>query len=143
MPKKMDKRGMDLTLNTIIIAVLVVLVLVLVATFFLGGFKGLTDRIKAIFFTTTAGVDEVLAVEICRQYCDQAEVLPATLQENSAYCKQAFVIDGKSILNREGKYDNAYQCGPSSSPIPENFKNINSITLNLNVPCNIKCSQTP
>lgn len=112
MQKKMDKRGQSLTLNTIIIAILAILVLVVVVTFFFGGFKGLTDRIKSTFYSTTAGTDEVLAVQSCQQFCDQAKLLPDTgnLRKNSAYCNTAFVIDGRSNIGSDGKYDTVYTC---------------------------------
>jgi|SRR3989344_2579315 len=112
MQKKTDKRGQSLTLNTIIIAILAILVLVVVVTFFFGGFKGLTDRIKSTFYSTTAGTDEVLAVQSCQQFCDQAKLLPDTggLRGSSAYCTTAFVIDGKSKIQSNGKYDIVYTC---------------------------------
>lgn len=84
---------MDLTINTIIVAILVILVLVLVASFFLFGFRGVTEKIKATFFGITAGTDRTLAVQSCRNYCTQAELLPESMRGTSAYCKTYFYID--------------------------------------------------
>ena len=133
----MDKKGQGLTLNTIVIAILVVIVLVSVIFFFFGGFKNITDKIESTFFVTTAGMDESLAVETCRQYCGQAQRLPDTLKKTSAYCTQAFIIEGKSKLRSDGLYENAYSCSSMSKPNPNEFKKIHNhkIDKNLNVLC--------
>ncbi|MBI2667284.1 hypothetical protein HYX17_00775 [Candidatus Woesearchaeota archaeon] len=142
MPKSMDKKGVDLTLNTIIIAVLVILVLVVVVVFFLGGFKGLTDRIKSIFFSSTAGTDVVLAVQTCEQFCEQAKLLPKNLQPSSSYCSYAFAIEGETTKIVD-KYVNAYVCGDISNvntqklPLIYEYGSLRS--LNVNCP-EIKCS---
>ena len=137
----MDKRGQGLTLNTIIMAILVIIVLVVIVLFFLGTFGGVTDKIKSTFFSTTVGTSEALAVETCRQYCDQAQRLPKDLQEKSAYCKQAFIIDGKSGPGQNKKYDKAYKCGSQSKP-NRNIINADSFGGNLGISCpQIKCKE--
>lgn len=95
----MDKRGVDLTLNTIVIAVLVVLVLIVLIVFFLGGFEKLTEKIKQTRAVTTAGTDITLAVQACEQYCGQAQLLPKSLLAGSEYCSHEFKIE-----DREGTY---------------------------------------
>lgn len=105
----MNKKGADLTLNTIIIGILVVLVLVVLVAFFLGGTAGLTKTIKSIFFGTTTGTDRTIAIETCRQRCDQLDSLLtdkkpdeiAATVDSSAFCKVPFEID----MNGDGKVD--------------------------------------
>ena len=87
------KKGQGLPLNTVIVAILVVLVLIVLVAFFLGGTTGLVKTVKKVFFGTTAGTDMSLAYESCKQYCLQAEGLPNTTWEKSAYCTKSFEID--------------------------------------------------
>ena len=135
----MNKKGQGLTLNTIVIAILVVIVLVAVIFFFFGGFKNITDKIKSTFFVATAGVDEAFVVETCRQYCDQAKALPSSLVSDSAYCTQGFVIDGKSNLQSDGKYNHVWSCGTieKNNVDAKRFK-ANDLRFLL-VPCDIQC----
>ena len=96
-----NKRGQELSLNTIIIAVIIVVVLVVVVAFFLFGFKGLTDQVKKIFFGTTAGTDRTLAIQQCRSYCDQLELIPESAWGSAPYCNLPFNID----MNNDGDAD--------------------------------------
>lgn len=95
MVKVMNKKGTELPLNVVIVAILVILVLVVVIIFFLGGFGGLTSKIKSTFFGTLAGTDKSIAVETCKTRCEQARLLgeaginPLT----SAFCTSPFYID--------------------------------------------------
>ena len=89
----MNKKGVDLTINTIIIAVLVVLVLIVVVTFFLGGFGRITETISRVFFPITLGTDLTIATQTCEQRCEQAKLISDTLRRNSAFCKASFSID--------------------------------------------------
>lgn len=90
----MDKKGVEITLNTVIVGILVVLVLLVVTTFFLGGTAGLTRTVRDIFYGTTAGTSEVIAVQTCNTRCDQARLLPTDeAKKNSAFCKAGFDID--------------------------------------------------
>tara|TARA_Y100000310_G_C20159543_1_gene568513 strand:- start:69 stop:515 length:447 start_codon:yes stop_codon:yes gene_type:complete len=90
----MKKRGQGLPLNTIIIAILVVLVLVAIVAFFVGGSSGIIKTIKGVFFQTTAGTDMPLAIQTCNQRCGLAEQLPsATTRMSSAFCESYFNID--------------------------------------------------
>ena len=89
-----NKRGQEFSLNTIVIAIIVVVVLIVVVSFFLFGFKGLTDRVKSIFFGTTAGTDRTLAIQQCNNFCDQAALLTSeALVKSSPYCTYSFKID--------------------------------------------------
>lgn len=127
----MDKRGLELSVNTIIVAILVILVLVVVASFFLFGFKGLTDRVKATFFGVTAGTDVTLAVQNCQNYCDQVALLPTdTLKRNSAFCNTYFYIDEDGDGEADKKDDESYKkfyCWKKDSN-----------QGNLDITCNIK-----
>src|SRR3989344_1118228 len=93
MAKRSDKKGMELSLNTIIIAIIAIILLVSVVSFFFFGFKGLTDRIKSIFYGTTAGYDMVLAQQTCNSYCQNAALLPENLRKDSPYCTYPLLID--------------------------------------------------
>lgn len=95
----MNKRGQGLPMNTVIMAILVIVVLVIVVVFFLGGFSGLSTKVKAIFFGTTAGTDITLAVQTCETRCEQAQLLPVSLQKNSAFCNVPFNLD----INGDGE----------------------------------------
>mgnify|MGYP001558648144 CR=1 FL=1 len=103
MKKRIHTKGQGLPLTTIVIAILVIVVLVVLVAFFLGGATGVTRGIKRIFFGTTAGTDLTVAVENCRQYCEQAKVLPENLRTSSAYCTQYFNIDNNG--DGEAEFD--------------------------------------
>ena len=102
----MDKKGVELTLNTVIVGVLVVLALIVIVTFFLGGTAGLTSTIKDIFAGTTAGTTETIAVQTCNNRCEQAKTLPEGLRATSAYCTKPFNID----TTGDGKADTKKYC---------------------------------
>lgn len=89
----MNKRGQGLPLETIIVIILVVIVLIVIAVFFLGGTSSLSKSIRSIFFGTTAGTDEQLAIQNCEQRCEQANNLPKTARATSAFCSFPFNID--------------------------------------------------
>ena len=115
---KIAKRGQGLPLTTIIIAILVVVVLVVLVAFFLGGTTSITRGIKSLFFGTTAGTDLTIAIETCRNRCDQAQTLPNDdLKKNSAYCKTPFHIDfdkdGEVDVDEKGE-PVEYYCGDSN-----------------------------
>ncbi len=113
-----NKRGAELTLNTVIIAALVVLVLVFVIVFFLGGFGGLTETFKNTFWKTTSGTDISLAVENCKSYCQRAQDLlelprGENLVSSSSYCQQTFKVDkdGDGVAD-----DTEYSCSQLGVP---------------------------
>ena len=107
MKKRSDRKGMELSLNTIIIAIIAIILLVSVVSFFFFGFKGLTDRIKSIFYVTTAGYDMVLAQQTCNSYCQNAALLPEDLRKDSPYCTYPLFIDedNNGEADREIKND--------------------------------------
>ncbi|MEK6841257.1 MAG: hypothetical protein AABX45_01535 [Nanoarchaeota archaeon] len=132
---KINKKGAELSINVIIIAILFILVLVIVAAFFTGGSSKLFKAVRDIFTGTTAGTDRALAEQNCQLYCSQS----ATLQNpsRSAYCTKFFNIDadgdGESDYTMEGdtKVYKKYYCGSGNSNGPDN----------LGVPCADKQGQ--
>ncbi|MDD5331375.1 MAG: hypothetical protein PHE43_00950 [Candidatus Nanoarchaeia archaeon] len=107
-----NKKGAEISLNTIIIAIIVIIVLVAVVFFFLYGFKGTTDKIKGIFFQGTAGTDRSLAIQFCNQYCDAAKEEQRTnsqkfIASDSAYCKKEFdILDPTTSVVKSGVHCN-------------------------------------
>ncbi len=128
----MNKKAQGLPLTTIIIAILVVVVLIVIVAFFLGSSSGLVKSIKGIFFKTTAGTDMTIAVESCKQYCEQAKGLSASLRGSSAYCTQTFNID----RDNNGEADRVGD-KPDGKLIKWQCNLITEIedTKSLNVPC--------
>ncbi len=102
-----DKRGVELTLNTVIISILVVLVLVVIIAFFLGGTTKAKGTIAEIYNVGSAGADIEQAILLCNNYCDQARDWNPTLQTNSPYCTKAFKLD----LDGDGEADKIESTG--------------------------------
>ncbi|MEK6951767.1 MAG: hypothetical protein AABX29_02020 [Nanoarchaeota archaeon] len=102
----MNKRGQELSLNTLIVIILLVIALVVIAVFFLGGTSSLSRSIRSIFYGTTAGTDLSLALQTCEQRCEAAKNLPATLRKQSALCTQPFSYDS----NNDGTVDKKIYC---------------------------------
>ena len=121
-----NKKGIELTMNTVIIAILVVLVLVVVVGFFLGGTNKAKSTVVDIFNAGTAGSDIGFAVEQCRNYCTQAESWPAELRGTSPYCTHAFKLD----THNAGKAD-TYTDADDKEKISEYY----CTGTKLNVPC--------
>lgn len=113
----MNKKGVELTLTTIITAIIVVMVLIVVVTFFLGGFSRVRDTIVNVFFPVTSGTDLAIAVQTCEQRCDQARLLPTSVLTKSAYCTGSFSLDtdgdGEAQKDQDGKLVKFY-CYDSS-----------------------------
>ncbi|MDD5178384.1 MAG: hypothetical protein PHT54_03850 [Candidatus Nanoarchaeia archaeon] len=98
----LNKKGAEISLNTVIIAIIVIIVLVVVVVFFLFGFENVTTKIKSIFYSGTTGTDESLAVQLCNTYC--SSITSISQAPNSAYCKKEFDIlepnTGKTIIKK-------------------------------------------
>ena len=88
-----NKKGVELTLNTVIVAILVVLVLVLLIGFFLGGTGKLKDMVGTIFRQSSTGTDISIALDQCKSYCGQAEGWGPELKKTSPYCTFDFKLD--------------------------------------------------
>ncbi len=112
--KRQSKKGLELSINTIIILVIVVVALVAIAAFFFGGFGKLTDSIKNVFFGASGGYDKTLAIQNCETYCDQLQSLGDRIDSDapdSAYCTRSFDVD----TNNDGKADKRFYCSDSAS----------------------------
>lgn len=139
----MDKRGVDLTLNTVILGILVVLVLLVVVTFFVGGTTQMVNEVRGIFFGTTAGTSETLAVQTCNNRCDQALLL-ATFdsRKGSAFCTQQFEIDKNNdgeadyTMNDKKKIRKEFYC---PEDWPKTPKVAGAAFELLGVPCEFSC----
>lgn len=139
------KKAQGLPMNTVIIAILVVLVLFVVGAFFLGGTGGISKQIRSIFYQSTAGQDRVFAVQTCQQRCDSLKLLPESSYKDSAYCKQSFFIDEDN--NGEAEFDGtaatkkyvSYYCWGKATPAKQGDPTPRS----LNAPCPLDNGQTP
>ncbi len=89
----LDKKGAELSLNTIIVWVLGAVALVVIVYFFMSGTGKTSGSISDIFKTATAGVSRDLAIETCEQRCESIRDKSKFIAENSAYCKGQFKID--------------------------------------------------
>ena len=65
-----NKRGVELSMNVIIIAILAILVLVILAVFFTGGITNLFNRIKTLYGGQLADVNSKIASchAVCQTY---------------------------------------------------------------------------
>ena len=104
----MNKRGQGLSMNTVIIAILVLVVLVFVIIFYTGGFSNIGTKISDIFGSSTIGQDKVIAKQNCQNYCDQAmaETNPKS-RITSPYCSKSFRIDFDSDNKADKAPDSA------------------------------------
>ena len=123
-----NKKGVELTLNTVIVAILVVLVLVLLIGFFLGGTGKLKDMVGTIFRQSSAGTDISIALDQCKSYCTQAQGWAPTLWRASPYCSFKFKLD---LRNNDGEADKSddgnyipYLCSDANSQIYTSCPNV-------------------
>jgi len=94
-----SKRGAELPMNVIVIAVIALIVLILVAGFFMGGTRVLFERMGGIF---KSGYDErSFVLQTCETRCNVATELPRASWVGSSYCKGFFYMDDDG----DGKVD--------------------------------------
>ena len=130
----MSRKAQALPMNTVIIAILVVLVLFVVGAFFLGGTGGIMKTIRQIFGGSVGGQDMVFAVQTCNHRCESLKLLPVDSIPKSAYCDQPFLIDS----NKDGEAD--FTTGKDGKKVYKRhycFKEEDGDeeTISLNVPC--------
>lgn len=118
-----DKKGAELSMNVVIIAILAILVLVLVAFFFTSGTGSLFDKIKDIFRSNVPD-DISLAIQACESNCNNAQdLLSDNAKENSAYCSKTwnFDLDKDGRLDTEGDELRGFHCWetPISTSCPD------------------------
>jgi|SRR3989344_6182737 len=94
-----SKKGVELPMNTVIVAVIAILILVVLAAIFLGGTTGVWGKLQAIFSITTGGKAVGLAQEECRLACVSARASENPM--DSYYCTHVFEIDD----NNDGKVE--------------------------------------
>ncbi len=99
-----NKKGTEMPMNTIIIAIIAVVVLVIIIVFFVGGTSSIGQRISEIFSGATAGTDVQTAKQFCQEYCDQ--------DRDTAYCKKIFKVDHDADPKTPPKM---WECGSDST----------------------------
>ena len=86
----MNKKGQELSTNTIIIVVLAVLVLIIVAVFFAGGFGTFVEKIKGIWARSGQDVSEIVLE--CDSMCNSYDTTGLEAYKNS-FCEKEFELD--------------------------------------------------
>ena len=89
-----NKRGAtELSMNTVILAIIAIIVLLLIVTFFTGGLSTVFGKIRDVFQGGTAGYDVDLAKSQCQSYCERAKLLETNdAKSRSTFCTQSFDI---------------------------------------------------
>ncbi len=109
-----NKRGAtELSMNTIILAIIAIIVLLLIVTFFTGGLSTVFGKIRDVFQGGTAGYDVDLAKAQCQSYCERAKLLNSDAVKESTYCKQEFDIESSSGSGQTQKQ----KCSVSGSKV--------------------------
>tara|TARA_Y100000310_G_C20604068_1_gene774571 strand:+ start:700 stop:1026 length:327 start_codon:yes stop_codon:yes gene_type:complete len=95
----MNKKGMDISLNFIILAVLALIALILVALFFTGGLSNLFEQTEDVGSTTT---EQYLYYKAqCEYYC--------SFGDQDTYDNPGFPADLKSLGDNPQDIDNCEQ----------------------------------
>lgn len=138
--KRSNKKGLELSVNTIIILVIVVVVLVAIAAFFFGSFGNLTNNIKRVFFGASGGYDKTLAIQNCETYCDQIQTYGPQAEERAKtnpYCTRFFEVD----TDNDGEADTRFYCSQASKDVhaeedgkPEKFKDAQTLGVSCRLP---------
>ena len=107
-----SKRGTELPMNVIVIAVIALIVLILVVSFLMGGTTILFEKIAGVF---RGGYDErSFVLQTCETRCKIAQDLPEASWVGSSYCKGFFYMDntgdGKVDLMLNGADKIKYYC---------------------------------
>jgi len=109
-----NKRGVELSMNVIIIAILVILVLVILAVFFTGGISNLFNKIKLLYGAQLTDVSTKIAS--CNALCQQYTTTGSPLY------KDRFCQGTKVDISGDGA-------------IKGDEENINCMDPNINVQC--------
>jgi len=99
----MNKKGQELSTNTIIIIILAVLVLIIVAIFFTGGFGNFTTKVKNLWGQTGQDISEV--VLNCNTYCNNYERTGLVMYKDN-YCNKEHSVD----TTGDNKVDSTIYC---------------------------------
>lgn len=109
----MNKKGVELPQNVIIIAIIILVVLVVLIAFFVGGAGKTFGKFSDLFGKSVD--DESTAISFCQQYCQAAQDQPRESQARSNYCTKWFKLDrlpkdGKTDTSGDGKTSLRYYC---------------------------------
>jgi len=97
-----NKKGIELSMSVVVIAILVILVLIFVALFFTGGFTGLIAKLKALVQGSSIEIGVVQST--CNGYCNNFDLVTGASSKETIwneYCDVKRDID----LNSNGKID--------------------------------------
>tara|TARA_Y100000310_G_scaffold336728_1_gene422048 strand:+ start:473 stop:835 length:363 start_codon:yes stop_codon:yes gene_type:complete len=110
----MDKKGAELSVNVVIIAILAILVLVVVAFIFTGGASKFTETVRNILNPVPKGNDIAFAVSECNTKCAIAKSQdnPAT----SDFCTKT--VDYKNPVVDDPKSDDYIVKDKKCSEVP-------------------------
>lgn len=130
----MNKKGVELPTNALIIILLAVVAGGIVLVFFLGGAGPLTQTLQEWWRGTTAGTDRNMAVELCNKYCLDAKGYSSDVQVGSAFCKKYWNIDANHdgeadfdpTIKEEKIYDRYYCSSGIESKVIAGIKNAKS-----------------
>jgi uncharacterized protein (UPF0333 family) len=103
-----NKKGAEMSMNVLVIAILVILVLVIVGAFFLGGVGKLFP-----FFNTLTPDELSVATQACANNCLIAQNLNSVnQQDNSDYCRKTWKLDtdGDGDADTVGGEIKQYRC---------------------------------
>ncbi|HIH17481.1 MAG TPA: hypothetical protein HA282_05590 [Nanoarchaeota archaeon] len=88
-----DKRGVEISTNTIIIVIIALLVLVISAAFFAGGMAQLVGKIKEIFYRPGTASEDVVKAQ-CESLCQT--------RSGIAFCKEIKITGKEGGFNCPG-----------------------------------------
>ena len=97
--RPLDKKGVEISTNTIIVVVIALLVLVIMAAFFAGGMAQLVQKIKDIFYRPQAASYDVVRAQ-CESFCQT--------ESANAYFKCLSVV----MPNGKAETKNCYELLP-------------------------------
>jgi len=137
-----SKRGAELPMNVIVIAVIALIVLILVVGFFMGGTSILFEKMAGVF---KGGYDDMSAtVQTCESHCRVAESLSTDIaKKNSAYCRATYSLDNdfNGLVDRANGNDQdkdavkvKYYCHTSVDSV--NTKQVPGVAS-----CDVKCGE--
>lgn len=136
------KKGAELPMNAVVLAIIAVLVLVILAAIFIGGTKGPVATLRNLFGITTEGQTIEIAKDSCSFACNSVE--GSENSQDSYYCKHVFEID----TNGDGNIESGelFVCdGNNYNSEDEEVQS--QLTINdrkttpkeLGVKCSVKC----
>lgn len=96
------KKGVELSMNVVVIAILVILVLIFVALFFTGGFQGVVTKIRDIFNTQPITLGTIISE--CNGICTSYGLVPNEAAKTD-YWNSFCTKDREADFDSNGKID--------------------------------------